>query len=414
MRRKPISLALFVLISLSLRASVVAVSPLLDQIVDDTGMTEGQAGLLITLPLICFGLFSPFAPALVRRFGMDSLLVAAMVVLAGGLLIRLFDPIWLLLAGTVILGLGTTVANVIMPALIKRDFARRLGTITGIYTVSIGIGAAIGAAIPIPIQEITGWGWREVLALWAIPALATALVLLRRARRARRDRAAGARAPAALPVSGFAIYRDPLAWSVSIVFGTQALVYFAAIAWMPAILTDAGVDAGRAGLMLALFNLAGMPLTFLVPIWAARRSSQFALLTVTCGLNAVGVLGLMFAPATLTLVWVLVFACGQASAFGLAFTLVGVRSPDERYATDLSGMAQAVGYCLAGIGPVLVGIVYEIAGDWTLAFGLLLVVIAVLQASGFRAARPAAVRVNQAGASRRARRLGRPDARWRD
>ncbi|HKN96155.1 MAG TPA: MFS transporter, partial [Pseudonocardiaceae bacterium] len=160
-----------VVLALNLRASIVAVSPILETIRRDTGMSTAVAGLLTTLPLLCFGLLSPFAPRLGRRFGMETVLLAAMVAICAGTALRLVPATVALLAGTVVIGAGIAVANVLLPGLIKRDFGSRAGLMTGLYSMSLAVGAALAAGVTVPLTRVTHAGWRPTLALWGLLAV---------------------------------------------------------------------------------------------------------------------------------------------------------------------------------------------------------------------------------------------------
>lgn len=373
------------LVALNLRAVLVAISPLIDQVQLDTGLSESMVGFLTTLPVLCFGLISPLIPVLTRRIGMEGAITLAMLVLAGGAALRLLDPVIALYVGTVLIGAGIATGNVIVPALIKRDFSPQLGPVTGLYVTALSVGAAVAAVVVVPAQRLLGLSWRQALALWAIPAIVTALAWLPRWRRLRRI----ATPDPTVVIRG--LYRDRVAWNVTLFMGMQSLIYYTIIAWLPTLLTDSGLSAASAGNMLGIFNFVGIPISLVVPLIAARQGSPRGIMATINGMTVAGLVGIVFFPAAAPIAWMLLLGVGQGGSVGLAFALIGMRSPDPHHATQLSSMAQTVGYGLAAIGPLAVGLAFQASGLWTVAFGLTLVAVLLQHTAGMSAAREAPV-----------------------
>nr|MBA2471003.1 MFS transporter [Pseudonocardiales bacterium] len=159
-----------VAVALNLRPAVVAVSPLLDTIRGETGLSAPMAGLLTTLPLLCFGAFSPVAPRLARRIGLEWAVGASLVLLVLGILLRLFTPLSALYAGSFIAGAGIAIANVLMPAYVKREFHEHPSGILGVYTAALNVGAAAAAGLTVPIGAALALAWRPALAFWVVLA----------------------------------------------------------------------------------------------------------------------------------------------------------------------------------------------------------------------------------------------------
>ena len=222
-----------VVLALSFRAPILSASPLVDTIRDSTGISSAAAGLLTTIPVICFGLISPLAPALARRFGMERVLAGVLMLLIAGILARTAAPLALLFAGTVVLGAAIAIGNVILPGFIKREAPTRIGPMTSLYSMAISGSGALGAGLTVPLMHALDLGWRGALGLWALPALAGLLVLLPWLGHARAG--GGGRARHA-PVRG--LWRNGLAWQVTIYMGSQSLLFFATAAWLPALFID--------------------------------------------------------------------------------------------------------------------------------------------------------------------------------
>jgi MFS transporter, CP family, cyanate transporter len=373
-----------VLVAANLRPAVVGVAPLLSQIQAEEQLSATAAGILTALPVLCFGLIAPVAPPLARRLGIERALLTALALLIVGFFVRSSGPLAALFAGTVLLGSAIAIGNVLLPSLIKRDFAHRTGVMTGLYTMAIAAGGALAAGVTMPIAHATGLGWRGALAAWALFALVALLCWLPHVRRAGRPAGVGN-----VRVGG--LWRDAVAWQVTIYMGLQSLGYFAITAWLPALLVDRGYDPVVAGWLLSLSTVSGIAGAMIAPVLATRGPRQRA---VAIGITAAAALGLLgvLAPVGVELVSVIVLGFAQSAALGLALTLVAVRAPDAAHAAQLSGMAQSAGYVLAAAGPFVVGALRDLTGGWTVPLLLLVGLLAVQGAAGVLAGRDRLVR----------------------
>ncbi|EHN10867.1 MFS transporter [Patulibacter medicamentivorans] len=399
-----------VLITVNLRPAIVAVSPLLDGIREQTGMSGATAGLLTTLPVLCFGALAPLAPRLSRRLGPEAVVVAAMLLLLAGILVRLSSSLAVLFAGTVLIGGAIAVANVLLPSMIKRDLGHATGMAMGVYAMALSAGGALAAAITVPLQDGIGSGWRTTLALWALLAVPAVLAaggwLLLRRRQGGGRRAAAADVRAARSRAAISLWRDPVAWQVTLFMGLQSLQFYAAAAWLPTIFADHGFSESRAGLMLALATIVGTLSSLVMPILAGRALDQRRLVVTTIALYALGTVGLLAAPTAAGPLWMALIGFAQGAGISLALTMIVLRSPDPEHAAALSGMAQTVGYLLAATGPFALGALHDASGGWTVPLLVLLVLLVPLLLSGLGAGRrrtvgtaPVAERVGAAAVS---------------
>ena len=373
-----------VLVAANLRPAVVGVAPLLSQIQAAEGLSATAAGLLTALPVLCFGLVAPLAPPLARRLGIEGALLAALVLLIIGFLVRSSGPLAALFAGTVLLGSAIAIGNVLLPSLIKRDFAHRTGVMTGLYTMAIAGGGALAAGVTVPVAHAAGLGWHGALASWALFALLALLCWLPHVRRAGRPVRVGR-----LRVGG--LWRDAIAWQVTVYMGLQSLGFFAVTAWLPALLVDRGYDPVVAGWLLSLSTVAGIAGATIAPMLATRGASQRGVAVGITAIAAVGLLGVL-APVGIEVVAVVLLGFAQSAALGLALTLVALRAPDAAHAAQLSGMAQSVGYVLAAAGPFAVGALRDLTGGWTAPILLLVTLLAVQGTAGVLAGRDRHVR----------------------
>ena len=374
------------LLAANLRPALTSVAPLIGQIRADAGLSNGVAGLLTTLPLLAFGVLSPVAPRLARRFGLESVLLGSLLVLAAGILLRSAGEVPALLLGSAALGAAIAVGNVLLPGLIKRDFPGRAGLMTSVYSTALAISATLAAGVSFPLAQQAGIGWRGSLALWAVPALVAALVWVSLLRGTR-----PAVDTARTPVGVGGLWRSALAWQVTLFMGLQSLAYYVTLTWLPEILREGGTSAAEAGWMLALAQALAIPAMFLAPVIAGRRPSQHGVVVVSAALNGAGILGLLVAPDTAVVLWIVLLGLGQGACFSLALTFFALRASDPEHSAALSGMAQSVGYLLAAFGPSLFGLLRDATHAWTVPLILLFVLVVGLLISGLGAARDAHV-----------------------
>ena len=354
-----------VLVALNLRPAVVGVGPLLADIRADEALTATAAGVLTALPVLCFGVLAPVAPRLARQIGIERALLSALVVLALGCVVRALPGAVALFGGTVLIGAAIATGNVLMPALVKRDFAHRTGLMTAAYSASISVGGAMGAALTAPLADGLGLGWRAALGAWALWAVAAAVCWLPQLRRV-------ARPPASAPPVT-ALRRSAIAWQVTAFMGLQSLGFYATTSWLPAVFTDRGYPPATAGVLVATMSLTGIAGGMVAPVLAARSQRQRWLAVLISGTTALGLAG-MLVPGV-ELVACIVLGVGQGAALGLALTLMTVRAPDSAHAAQLSGMAQCLGYILAAAGPFAVGALHDLTGGWTVPLVALLVLM---------------------------------------
>ena len=376
-----------VLASLNMRASLASAAPLVGEISADLGLGSTASSLVTAVPVLFLGLGALAAPWLGRRFGAERVLFAALLLLAVGILARVVPSLYALYGGGVLVGTAIALLNVLMPGLIKRDFADRAAAMTSVYTGAMIAGATVAAAAAVPLEEALGGGWEASLGVWSLLAVAAAVawlpqVVIARGRTGHEVRAvpaAGAR-----PVS---VWRSPLAWQVTLFMGMQSTWTYVLIAWMPTIFTDHGMSRSTAGLVFAFNTLTQIVGAFAVPLLAGRTRGQRPLIVLVTALVAAGYVGLLVAPVEGAWLWSAVLGVGQGGALGLALTLIVLRSGDAVTASALSGMAQAVGYLLGAAGPLAAGALHQATGSWTLPIALVLGVCAVALAAGLLAAR---------------------------
>lgn len=363
--------ASLVLVAFNLRPLFSSLSVLLPEVIDETGLSTVGASLLTTLPVVCLGVFAPFAPRLAQRFGAERTLLAALLLLVAGTGLRGVGSVPVLFVATLAAGAAIAVANVLLPGVVKRDFPDSAAIMTGLYTMALCGGAAAGAGLTLPAEHLLG-SWSGALAVWALPGLAVALIFAPQALAARPQAAH----------SGFRVtglWRDRLAWQVTLFMGLQSALAYCVFGWLAPILRERGFEPAVAGAIVSLSVMAQVVTCLLVPSFAVRRRNQRGVNVALVAAATLALLGLMFAPTWTVPFWAIVQGIGQGGLIAAAMIVIVLRSPDSHVAAHLSGMAQGVGYVLAAVGPLLVGLIRSWTGSFDAA-ALLMVALGLCAA----------------------------------
>ena len=396
------------LLALNLRTAVTSLGAVLDEVTRSLGLSATVAGLLTTLPVLCFAGMGALSAPLARRFGTPSVLVASLAAIVCGLLVRVSEfggqPV-VFTAATALALCGMAVGNVLIPATVRAYFPERIGVLTAAYTTVLAVGTTAPAALTVPISQAYG-GWRLGLGAWAATAAVALLPwLLIAVRDGRRGAVAGRGRE---DRSRFPIARSRIAWALALFFGLQSTQAYAAFGWLAQILQDAGLSATTAGLLLSVLPVAGVPMSLALPAIASRLPNP-RLVVLGCGACYLGgYAGLLAAPTGAPFVWVLLLGLGGGS-FPLALTLIAMRSSTPETTATLSGFVQSVGYLIAAIGPFVVGLLHDQSGGWTVPILFLSVLTVPLMIAGVAASRPRTVDAELATEPPRTRQATRPD-----
>jgi CP family cyanate transporter-like MFS transporter len=376
-----------VLAALNLRPAITSLGALLEEARTGLHMSGSVAGMLTSVPPLCFALFGTAAPRLARRFGPGAVLCAGMAAIATGLVVRPFAGGTAgFLAASALALMGIAVSNVLMPVIVKRYFPGRVGSMTGLYSMALALGTSVAAAATVPITNALGASWRVGLAVWALLAAVAVLPWLGLVRDRDREDGAARKAQGDESAPAPRITRSPTAWALACFFGLQATGAYITMGWMPQIFRDAGVSAQTAGVLLAVTMVMGVPLAFVIPRLATRLNQQgpIAIGLGLCGLT--GYLGLLLAPAAGAWAWALLLGISNCS-FPLALTMIGMRSRTGAGVVRLSAFVQSTGYLISIPGPLLVGVLYQHSGGWGLPIGLMAALLVPQIAMGVLAGR---------------------------
>lgn len=371
--------AALVLTGLSMRTAVTSVGAALDDLQDNLPASAAMAGLITTMPVICFALFGAVTPRLSRLLGPHRLLVLALAATTLGLATRPFAGSAVLFALISVAALaGSAVSNVLMPSLVKLHFPDRVGAMTAVYTTSLAVGITAAAGLTVPIGEATG-DWRTGLAAWAVISAAALVPWLPTLRGDR----SGALAGPGLALSAMA--RSRTAWALALFFGLQSMQAYITFGWFARFLTEHDVSSGTAGLMLAVLSALSIPVSLVVPrIPPERHRATVAFFVVCLG---VAYTLMAVAPSATAWVWMVLAGLG-GGCFPLILTLLGIRGRTSETTATLSAFVQAIGYVIAGTGPLLFGALYGSTGSWALPITLLFVALALMSAAAVPATTP--------------------------
>lgn len=346
----------------TLRSPITGVGSIIGEIEAATGLSHTMSGMLTTLPLIAFAVFALTAPKLSALLGMERTLFYSMLLMTVGIVVRSLPSVTALFGGTALIGIAIAVCNVLLPGLIKKDFAHRVGLMTSLYTSALNLWAAIASGISVPISHSV-FGWRGALGCWAILTIITAIFwfpLLRR----KPERPVRVSATAHAEQKRATIWRSPVAWQVTIFMGFQSIMFYVGISWLPEILHDQGMSSEKAGWMVSLMQMVSMAGSFVMPLIAARTHSQKVLSAASAALFFVGFGGIWLAPTAFATLFIILIGLGCGTTFGLVIIFFALRARTAEQAAELSGMAQSVGYILAAFGPTLFGFIHDQTGNW--------------------------------------------------
>lgn len=390
-RRAPqgavLMLIALLLVAVNLRLAITSASALLTALTDAGALTAATVVLIPAIPTAVFAVAGLGTAKLAARFGVERIVLVGLIGLTAGLLLRGVPSPWVIVAGTIVGTGGLAMVNILLPAVVRGHFPHRIGPVTTAYTTLMSLGAALAAALAVPIAaglQSPALG----LAAWALPAAIALLVWLFAIRgipaAAALAPASAAAAPPAGQVAGQAAgrvagqvaaatdakrsrsVREPLphgTWFLAGYFALQALLSYVVMGWLPSIAQDAGLPAERAGMLLGISMAIGVVGTVLVMVLGRTPAGMrlgFGIVGVS---NLVALGGLLFAPAALPEVWAALFGLGMC-AFPLVLALIAGFGRDAQESARVSGLVQSVGYSVATLGPLGAGAARQLLGDW--------------------------------------------------
>lgn len=370
-------------IAINLRPALASVGPLVNHIRIATGLSSSMLGLLTTLPLLAFGVVSSLTPLFTRRFGIARTLFGALLIMALGIGIRSLQGIFPLYLGTVLFGIAIAFGNVLLPSITKRNFSSNSGLVTSLYSSVMAVGASLAAGLSVPLADGLNLGWRGSLSVWAILALIGLIIWIPQL-----SRISKSEQKRSYRAAMKALGKTSKAWKIALFMGLQSLTFYVILAWLPAIVQSRGYDADYSGWMLSLSQATGILGSIIIPFWAGKKNDQRSIILILMIVESIGVLGLLLPSLGFLALWISLIGFVLGGTFGLALLLIVLRSKDADTVTELSGMAQSIGYLVAATGPIIFGSVFDFTGSWTYSLILLFVVILLKVYTGMGAGKP--------------------------
>lgn len=395
-----------IFIAANLRSPLTAVGPVVDQIRNSLHISNTLAGMITTFPLFAFAGFSPFVPRLARKYGTSLVLFCSLVFLTLGIGLRsLFGEIGLFF-GTAILGLSISVGNVLVPSLIKNNFPKRIGEMTGVYNASMSLFGAIASGTSIPVAVKAGLGWEGALSIWAALSFFALILWIPQVMHGTQKITVleevvnsdnnskkvsvekyGIKNINESTIDEVRLWRSPLAWQVTVYMGLQSMVLYCMYAWLPNILISQGMKSDEAGWMLSLCQLSSLPIGLIGSVLAGRKSNQRPMTIVASLCVLSGLFGVFFGETRLEFIWMVLLGSGTALTFSMSLIFFNFRTKNADQAARLSGMAQSVGYLLASLGPMIFGFLHDLTNNWTLPLIMLITVSGICLCVGLGASR---------------------------
>ncbi|WP_265430066.1 CynX/NimT family MFS transporter [Chryseobacterium sp. YIM B08800] len=379
-----INVLVLVLVSSNLRSPITSVGPVLNQISNSLHLNNLQSSMLTSIPLMMFASCSVLVSKFSHRFSINRFLLYALIILSFGLFMRVFGSVWTLFIGSVLIGLGVCIGNVITPGYIKNNFPKQIGLMTGIFAVSMNLTAALASGYSVSIGEWTGYGWRGSLGIWLVIALlALFVVVLELLLNKSKSKQVGN----PFVKSDFNMFKSKQAWNISIFMGLQSLVYYSLISWLPAVLGDYGMQGNEPGWILFVIQISMIPITFVGPIIANKMKDQTVMIVFICVLMLTSILMFAWLKSEWIYVTAVLLGLSNGLSFSLSILFFSLRTKSSANAIKISGMAQSVGYLIAAFGPAIFGKLHDANASWQWSFYFLVLSITTMFYFGMKAAK---------------------------
>lgn len=352
-------------LSLNLRGPFTSLAPVLSQVMEGLNLNSSAAGFLTALPLLTFALFSPLVTKISQRIGLEPSLLLALVLITTGITLRSLGSIQTLYIGTVMIGLGIAIGNVLLPVVVKISFPTRIATVTSLYIFTMGIGSTLGSSLMVPFSELTLFtltGWQFALLMNLVFPILALMIWLPKIRK--RSSSATNKKQEDKPLPMKKMIRSGVAWQVTLALGLNSFTFYSLAGWLPQILNDLGYSEIDAGYIYGFLQFSTMVPGLLLLPFLGKSDNQQWLITLCTSSVFVGLIGLLYLP-DFAIFWVGLFGLANCSTFIIALSFVGLRTSNSSQAASLSGMAQGIGYALAATGPTLVGKLHALTDSWS-------------------------------------------------
>ncbi|GEM50317.1 MFS transporter [Empedobacter brevis] len=380
-----IGIGVIIFISANLRAPITAVSPILDEIKSVLKIDNFQASLLTSIPLIVFAACSILVSKAVQKINIRHGIIYSLLILIIGLYIRIYGNVTTLYAGSLLMGLGICIGNVLTPAYIKDIFPHKIGLMTGLFSVSMSLVAAFASGLSIAIGKWSNAGWKGSLGIWIIGGILALFIILVDTLKNKTSTQ-----PQTNHVNHvqFNIFRSKQAWNISIFMGIQSLVYYCLVALLPTLLIDYGMTKTEAGWVFSVLQLAMLPAMLFSPVLATKMNNPKVMIYITSVLYILGISMFIFFKAKYSYISAILIGIAGGFAFSLSILFFSLRSKTMAGTIKISGMAQSIGYLIAAFGPPIFGKLYDVNSTWNYSLYFLFLCIILMTFFGKNATKP--------------------------
>nr|VNP67744.1 cyanate permease [Streptococcus pneumoniae] len=358
-----------ILIGVSLRTPFTVLPIILGNISQGLEVEVSSLGVLTSLPLLMFTLFSPFSTQLAQKIGLEHLFTYSLFFLTIGSLIRLIN-LPLLYLGTLMVGASVAVINVLLPSLIQANQPKKIGFLTTLYVTSMGIATALASYLAVPITQASSW--KGLILLLTLLCLATFLVWLPNHRYNHRL------APQSKQKSQIKVMRNKQVWAIIIFSGFQSLIFYTVMTWLPTMSIHAGLSSHEAGLLTSILSLISIPFSMTIPSLTTSLSTRNRQLMLTL-VSLAGVVGIsmLFFPINNFIYWLaihLLIGTATSALFPYLMVNFSLKTSAPEKTAQLSGLSQTGGYILAAFGPTLFGYSFDLFHSWVPSVAALLLI----------------------------------------
>ncbi|VRM66797.1 cyanate permease [Streptococcus pneumoniae] len=358
-----------ILIGVSLRTPFTVLPIILGNISQGLEVEVSSLGVLTSLPLLMFTLFSPFSTRLAQKIGLEHLFTYSLFFLTIGSLIRLIN-LPLLYLGTLMVGASVAVINVLLPSLIQANQPKKIGFLTTLYVTSMGIATALASYLAVPITQASSW--KGLILLLTLLCLATFLVWLPNHRYNHRL------APQTKQKSQIKVMRNKQVWAIIIFSGFQSLIFYTVMTWLPTMSIHAGLSSHEAGLLTSILSLISIPFSMTIPSLTTSLSTRNRQLMLTL-VSLAGVVGIsmLFFPINNFIYWLaihLLIGTATSALFPYLMVNFSLKTSAPEKTAQLSGISQTGGYILAAFGPTLFGYSFDLFHSWVPSVAALLLI----------------------------------------
>ena len=379
-----INVLVVILVSSNLRSPIISVAPVLSDIRNAMKLDNFQVSLLTSIPLFMFATCSVLVSRFSHQFSISRFLMYSLIILSFGLFLRITGSVWMLFLGSVFIGLGICIGNVVTPGYVKNNFPKQIGLMTGIFAVAMNLTAALASGFSVKIGEWTGFGWRGSLGIWLVIAGLGLFVLILELIFNKKN---PDQTKVALSSSDFNMFKSVQAWNISIFMGLQSLFYYCMVAWLPSFLSDYHMQGDSTGWVLFVIQITMIPVTFCSPIIANKMKDQRILIVLICVLMLISTMMFAWLQSQWIYVNAVIIGISNGLSFSLSILFFSTRTKSSANAVKISGMAQSVGYLIAAFGPPVFGKLHDWDVSWKSSFYFLSFAVVLMFYFGMKAAR---------------------------